>query len=561
MNPTQAPRPHSFQDYQDISWINSAYRSLLSAVVATSAIAAPLAVMQTITSWRLGYLLPMAFAAALEGVYSTLQLGRPRWRDRRGLAFRLGEIALWLVLARAAVWVFATGWPGLVELARWLRDPILFFDGQFVVTGALFLLAWGLSIGLTGDFLDLALRPDEVAAHDSHEWGDSRSQLRVYYPVSRGAIVNSLAARWIWGGLLVVFCAAVSRVEISTGPRFTQIGLSQLGLPWEILAALLCYFVAGLLLMSQARLAVLRSQWYNGDLQVPPTLLRRWPLNSLLTVLLVAMIAALLPIGSTGWLATALETVLAFLMRVAYLVLTVLTFLFTLLLYPLSFLFRQPGAQAPPPPPRMEIPTQQQAVSRLPDWLGGALLWVVLVLIVGYFLLNYLSAHGLLSGRWREWLQQLRFWWRARWAGLRARAHTAAVTLRKRLQSARLARLEVLGGRHIRLSALAPAERVRYFYLRAIGRAADRGLTRPLHKTPLEFVPDLVSEWPEADVDVKALTDAFVAARYDRRPIVADEARNVQGVFRRVMAALRGKADSTADGRKADRAPGVEKAL
>ena len=135
------------------------------------------------------------------------------------------------------------------------------------------------------------------------------------------------------------------------------------------------------------------------------------------------------------------------------------------------------------------------------------------------------------------------------------------MTLRKRLQSARLARLEVLGGRHIRLSALAPAERVRYFYLRAIGRAADRGLTRPLHKTPLEFVPDLVSEWPEADVDVKALTDAFVAARYDRRPIVADEARNVQGVFRRVMAALRGKADSTADGRKADRAPGVEKAL
>jgi hypothetical protein len=102
----------------------------------------------------------------------------------------------------------------------------------------------------------------------------------------------------------------------------------------------------------------------------------------------------------------------------------------------------------------------------------------------------------------------------------------------------------VAGVRFVRVSVLPPRERVRYFYLKMVGRAADRGLTRPAHATPLEYVEDLESQWPDADEDLRGLTEAFLAARYDRRNILVTEAKEVQSIWRRVMRALRGKTGS-----------------
>ena len=100
----------------------------------------------------------------------------------------------------------------------------------------------------------------------------------------------------------------------------------------------------------------------------------------------------------------------------------------------------------------------------------------------------------------------------------------------------------------MRVSALTPRERVRYFYLRMVGRAAERGLARPAHQTPAEFAQRLETEWPDAEVDVEALTSAFQAARYDRRPIPAQEAQGAQAIWRRLMRELRGRADNSHSG-------------
>src|SRR5512146_3042729 len=102
-------------EWRDNPWLSSLFRPLLIALVATSLMAGPLAMMAALTTWRLGHMLPLAFAGALEGVYSTVQLGRPQWRDRRGLLFRLGEIVLLLLLARLASWGFGTGFPSLAD--------------------------------------------------------------------------------------------------------------------------------------------------------------------------------------------------------------------------------------------------------------------------------------------------------------------------------------------------------------------------------------------------------------------------------------------------------------
>ena len=226
---------------------------------------------------------------------------------------------------------------------------------------------------------------------------------------------------------------------------------------------------------------------------------------------LSGLIAAVLPMGTTSWLSGVIEAMMALVMRLGYLLLFLLMALLSILLWPLRFLFsrrEQPPAQQLP---MMEIPTQAEAASRLPDWLGGAVLWVVVALLVVYFGLTYLGAHGLLKGKPLQWLTRLRFWWRARWATASAAFLTAANALGKRLQVSRLSRAGGPQAHAVRVSALTPDERVRYFYLRMVGRAAEHGLPRPPHQTPSELTRQLESQWPDAEPDVDTLTEAFVA--------------------------------------------------
>lgn len=534
---------NEYPDFHDAGWTRGLFRPLLIAMVSVGLVAGPLSIVQAVTGWRLSYFLPLALVAALESIYSTGRLGRPKWRDRRGLLYRLGELVALFVVLRLLVWRFGTSMPGLAEFQLWLRHPSAFLDDQFVLSGLLLLLAWGLAVAIAGDFLELAIQPDEVAAQESHAWGETSSEFRAFRPTTRADIVGRFMSRWSWGGILLVFFAALSRLDVGLGEKGNlRLGLGQLGLPPEILAALLAYFLGGLLLLSQARLAMLRGRWYNERLTIQPSVLSRWQVSSFFALLLIAAVAALLPIGSTSWLSLVLTTVIAFLARVIYLIVMLFAFLLGLLFYPLHFLSTNDTQQPAPELPKMDVPSQAQMASRLPDWLGGALVWLLVAAIAAYFLLNYLHAHDLLKGRWLNWLEVLRYWWRSRWARVSRLAHDTAAELRKRLRRP-VGLGGIAGPRLVRAGRLQPRERVRYFYLRTVRRAADRGLTRPAHKTPLEFAEDLEKQWPEADVDVDKLTEAFVSARYDRRPIVNTEAYTVQSVWRRVMRALRSRAE------------------
>jgi hypothetical protein len=94
--------------------------------------------------------------------------------------------------------------------------------------------------------------------------------------------------------------------------------------------------------------------------------------------------------------------------------------------------------------------------------------------------------------------------------------------------------------RFIRVGGLPPREQVRYFYLSVVRRAAGQGVQRQPSQTPGEFVRDLETQWPEAELDVEALTQAFVIARYDATEITTDEAREAKSIWQRVKQALRG---------------------
>ena len=418
--------------------------------------------------------------------------------------------------------------------------PGSFFDAQFIIVGITAVVAWLLAVGAMADFMELAIQADEYAAHDSHEFGADSNQERIFRAVSRSDVVGRFAWRWGWGGVVVVFCAAASRASVTMGGTGQlQLGISQARLPLDVLIALLGYFISGFLLISEGRLAVIRGRWYNQGVNVMPGVLQRWHMSSLLVILAIAMVAALLPLGSTSGLAVAMEFLLGLAIRAGYALLFVMIAVLSALLYPLRFLFRSSGgAESAPPPAQLNIPSQAEATSHLPPWLGGAVYWVVLGLIVGYLLFSYLKAHGLLGGKWGgRWLQ-LRLWWRARWVRVRQTAEVAGAALRAMLRPLR-PRAPSFRGRVVRLNRLTPSARVRYFYISTLRRAADRGIERPPHKTPLEFGSDLTTQWPDAEVDFEQLTEAFLAARYDRRTIQPERAHDVQAVWRRVMRALR----------------------
>ena len=534
--------PHRvFSDFHDTGWRTGGFRALLIAILATSAVVAPVAVLRIVMSWRMVYLLPLAFLAALIGVFDTIRLGRPDWRNRRGLVFRLGEIILLLVGAQIVVWSFSVGWPTGAEIGRWLRHPGVFFSGELVATSLLVLSAWGLAVLVTGDFLDLAIQPDEVAAHESHEWGDARGQWRLLRPVSRGEIVGRFAQRWIWGGVILVLVAASSGLSmIQDATSILKFSFSRPGLPPDVVGGLLCYFVSGLLLLSDARLAVLRGRWYNEGVEMAPAVTRRWHVTGLLTVLTVAAVALLLPLGSTGWLGQALEWLIALTIRIMISLLLLLSLLLNLLLYPFRLLLKQGNAAlaVSSQRPISIIPTQVEATSWLPDWLGGALLWVAVVLVGGYLVAVYLRAHGRLSDGAGRLFSQLYLWWHGRRIWFSRTLQARVVALRRRARRSRSGQTRV-AKRPPRPGEQLPRERIRYLYLQAVQRAAERGLERPAHRTPLEFAGDLDANWPAAESDVQLLTEAFVDARYTPHDIPAAEAQTALSAWQRLMVALR----------------------
>ena len=116
-----------------------------------------------------------------------------------------------LLVLRLASWVFSTGLPGPDQIALWLGHPAAFLDAQFLAVGVLLILAWGLAIGITADFMELAIQPDEFAAYETHSWDESRSHQRAARAKSRVETVAQFAWRWGWGGVLLVACAAMSR--------------------------------------------------------------------------------------------------------------------------------------------------------------------------------------------------------------------------------------------------------------------------------------------------------------------------------------------------------------
>jgi hypothetical protein len=171
----------------------------------------------------------------------------------------------------------------------------------------------------------------------------------------------------------------------------------------------------------------------------------------------------------------------------------------------------------------------------------GTIFWLVIAAAAVAAVLFFLHNRGyrLNQPGMRRFWRDLRRWLATLWGDIAAGATAVRETIQERLSRERPSAPPPAPSRFVRLNALSPREKARYFYLSTARRAEEKGVPRAPGETPLEYVHDLQTNWPDAREDIETLTAAFVEARYGRDPIPAEAVSPIQAAWRRARAALK----------------------
>lgn len=484
-------------------------------------------------------LMVILFLIAIEVSFTTRWLAE-RGREINGLAYRAAELAVIVILLRLYTWSISDNPPTITDMRELLIRPLSIFDATFLVFLIAGIFAWERSISLSRIFNELTLSPSEIA------YFNQPLSERKHEPIltDRAELMQNYYRQWGIGGVLLGFFATITSFELqflgqAAGAAFDLRNISRLGLAPEILAALLIYFVGGLWLASQGRMAVMRARWLAEGIETDTDMSRRWYRSSLLILLVVATLAALLPIGSTSAASDILHALLFVLLLLANLLLLLIS-------APIVFLISllRPGEggeelqlnldQLMPPP-------ASSGNSETPALVVGTIFWLIVIVISGLAVYFFLRERGLNIEQSRFGLIWQRFvaWLRGWWASTTGKVQDLGQNVRHRLRRPAGVEPPQSPWHFIRFNALSPRDQIRYFYLSTVRRASERGVEREDSETPLEYVADLKASWPEADEDIDQLTEAFLEARYSARPIEPERIQPVKQVWQRVRMLLR----------------------
>ena len=531
-------------------WSRRVVQPILISLLLTALIAAFLVLTELITE-RTGWLPLSLFIlfATLEGCYTTLWLQQPERRLLNHTAYRAAEILLLAILLRLFTWTIAGGWPQMADWPEILGKPwLLVADAPFIWGGILTLIGWDRAVHFGLTFTQLSI--DQAEVHYYAQSPNQRSASDKPIRTNRGELVLSFFRHWVGGALILAVVTSMSSFDLANYDTDAPLALARLGLRPELLTFLLLYFLAGLALLSQARLAAMNARWLINGVTRVGHVEKSWHRYTLWLLGGIALLAAFLPIGSTLPISNFLQTMF---WLISTAVTAVLSFFATLLALFLSLFSGDGGTEASealaqptlvptPTPSPTPIPSSLPPPVIDSGLLLSSMFWaiaiVMSILAVSFFLrergvqLNTAVAQSIWH-RFKQWLQMA-------WRGANNQMHDWQQAVRARLNTEPP---EDQAGkppwRFIRLNALSPREQIRYFYLSTVKRASDKGVPRQQDETPLEFAQDLKESWPEAEEDVDALTDAFLEARYGRSPIEKEDVNPVKKRWRQVKSSLR----------------------
>lgn len=480
-------------------------------------------------------ILALALLAAAVGVVSTSWLAHPKQRLRRTWGYRAAEILLIVLAARGVLWLAQGRLPSAEMFLN--RPSDVFFDGLFVVVGFVVLCTWFIAIDFTDDLNQLALRADELhvisagrrTGQDTSQTGGS----------DRRSVLNRFVTRWIGWGVLLVILAALMRMGVTPT---TWWKLTRAEIDPTVIVLIISYFLAGLVLISQGQLAVLRAGWALQRLPISAGVQRNWPLYTLAALIVFGLLAALLPLGDTSLLATVIGAGLNLLVAVVTVIFQVLSLLLLLLLSLLPF-----SGQTIPPPPmeRAAAPAAAPPLLEIPPWLGGVFFWSSMLLILSLAAYFYFSDRqaglgwlqrllGLLWLRWTQWWSGMRAWSASRIGGRTdafSREPGASPNVRRRWP--------------LPWRQLSQEEQVRRLYFEMLAQAEEHDLPRRQSETPAGYAPRLEEEAMAAAEEraaIEQLTAAFQAVRYAGHTTGAEQLASLRTAWAKLRRFFKSKA-------------------
>lgn len=523
-------------------------RPVLIACIVTALVAGPIIVLQRVwpdLPWL--FTLVLCFLIALEGVLTVRWLDRPK-QFRNKLGIYVAEVIVALFVIRIATWIVNGGFPSRSEFFHMLTNPEAVLDGFFVVTAALAIFALLRAQSQTRLFTKFSLDRSELVYLSPIGLGDSAREDHAPPVTDRHALLLRFYRGWAISGLILIVCAALSTYDLSAiGGRTPGISsirdLDHLGLPREMLIAMLVYFLGGLWLASEGRLAMLNARWVSEGIHIENKVSLSWRRYSLILLGLIAVVAALLPLGTTIGLTELFEAIAWIGYLVAGLLIAILSAIYLLILSGLLSVTRSD----PQPPVELseivpEIPQLAAPPSQVASLVMGIIFWIVLLAVVLLAILYSVRQRGAKPSR-RGFIRL----WRSFWAWLASFWHKLsdqASSIRTVIGSkvSKLEQTDLPGfaqWRFIRINSLSPRNKIRYFYLSTVRRAGDRGVHRDNAETPSEYARDLRDNWPVVADELDELTAAFIRARYSKQPIEEPDASSARSIWRRIRTVLR----------------------
>lgn len=482
-----------------------------------------------VPSWQGGYLVPIAFLAALEGMIAHRRLKTVTFFTPEWFLYRGAELVVLLVGLKLVQYI-VHGFELLVrDIPRWREDFLEnFFTSEYVFTIIITMLVWGLAAMFASELH--RLEGDRFALLWTQE-----DVILEYRPEVRRSLANIILSL----GAVMIFLAAMLRLEM--------LGLG--GIPARASGGVLyvfVFFLTGLVLLSLTQISVLRTRWALEHTPISERLTGRWLLYSMVFLALLGLVSFLLPtqysigfLDMLGWLISVVLNLLGLLLLI------LLTPLFLIF----GFLARLLGNETEVPEPNYEQfmppPPPTQTGAPLAEFIKSLIFWLIFLGVVGFSLVYYLRQNQELLdslrqlpliGRLIEWGQ--RFW---RWLGGVNETLTAEIRQGLRRLQERQGRVAAQGRRRfVNLRRLSPRERVLFYYLALVRRGSESGLNRKPGQTPYEYSRSLRERVPEVDHDLEEMTESFVEARYSRHDVTDQSVSIVKRAWERVRRALRG---------------------
>ena len=475
--------------------------------------------------------------AALVGGYTTTMLVRPEHRQRRTVSFRLSELGLILFTARVALWATVEGWPAPAAMV--LQPFGVFLTLMFIINALFILIAWGMAVLVTNDFLAMGLQADELADLEAASRPISGDDHRIQS--DRGALVRRFSERWAIGGMLLIVLTAASQVGMGSNGFFALVRQDIAG---GVIGAAIVYFVLGLLLLTFGHLAALRARWQLAKLPSEATIVRNWPFYAFGLLLVVAAAAFLMPLGGTFRLAQLMGLVMRAISGAIYLLMGLIIGLIAMLFGGDEEIVEEPAREQPEfTAPQME----QVQPAEAPPWLGGTVFWIIILLLLGYATYIYLQGRGVNFQLILAWLRQFLQGWKQigdafnEW---RSRRLAPEEKLKEKSGRSRVRRWldELMLGR------LPPDEQVRYFYVSTLESAAEHGVRRRPGETPYSFQARLGTQVEGEDAEAAArLTDGFVNIEFARQSTEATAVPLLKRAWTQIRDALAGLGEEEPD--------------